>query len=102
MTLEFLPEAVQEAAEATAYYEQAEPGLGVRFREEVESVTAAILSHPLLWRQRPGGYRRVNLAGFPFYGAYDLRGERVRVVAVGHGAQQPGYFRQRLRHPPTA
>ena len=65
MTLQFLPEAEEEAAEATAYYAQAETGLGVRFREEVESVSAAILSHPLLWRQRPGGYRWVNLAGFP-------------------------------------
>ncbi len=99
MTLEFLPEAAQEAAEATAYYEEAEAGLGVRFREEVESVAAAILSHPLLWRQRPGGYRRVNLAGFPFYVAYDLRGERVRIIAVGHAARRPDYFRRRLRRP---
>lgn len=49
MTLEFLPQAEQEAAEATAYYEQAEPDLGARFREEIESVAAAILLHPLLW-----------------------------------------------------
>ena len=31
MTLEFLPPAEQEAAEATAYYEQVEPGLGGAF-----------------------------------------------------------------------
>lgn len=49
-------------------------------------MTTAILSHPLLWRQRPGAYRRVNLPGFPFYVAYILRGQRVRVIAVGHGA----------------
>ena len=102
MTLEFLPQAEQEAAEATAYYEQADPGLGMRFREEIESVTAVLLSHPLLWRQRAGGYRRVNLPGFPFYVAYVLRDERVRVIAIGHGAQQPDYFRQRLRRSPTA
>ena len=102
MTLEFLPAAGQEAAEATAYYEQIEPGLGVRFREEVESVATAVLLHPLLWRERRGGYRRVNLPGFPFYLAYVLRGERVRVVAVGHGARRPDYFRTRLRRPPTA
>ena len=70
MTLEFLPEAAREATEATAYYEEAEPGLDVRSRKEVESVAAAVLSHPLLWRQRPGGHRRVNLAGFPFCVAY--------------------------------
>ena len=97
MTLEFLPQAEEEAAEATAYYEQVDPGLGVCFREEIESTAAAILLHPLLWRQRPGGYRRVNLPGFPFYVAYVLRGERVRIIAIGHGARLPGYFRQRLR-----
>ena len=101
MMLEFGPEAAQEAAEATASYEQAEPGLGKRFREELESTTTAILLHPLLWRQRRGGYRRVNLPGFPFYVAYVLRGERVRVVAIGHGARRPGYFASRLPQPPA-
>ena len=100
MMLEFVPEAAQEAAEATAYYEEAEPGLGARFREELKSVTTAILSHPLLWRQRSQGCRRVNLPGFPFYVAYVLRGQRVRIIAIGHGARQPGYFRHRLRQPP--
>ena len=56
----------------------------------------------LLWRQRRGGYRRVNLPGFPFYVAYVLRGNRVRVVAIGHGARQSGYFGGRLRQPPIA
>lgn len=97
MMLEFLPQAEQETAEAISYYEQAEAGLGVRFRAEIESATATILSHPLLWRQRPGGYRRVSLPGFPFYIAYVLRGARVRVIAVGHGARSPGYFRSCLR-----
>lgn len=101
MTLEFLPAAEQELAEATAYYEEAELGLGVRFREEVQSATAAILIHPLLWTERRGSYRRVNLAGFPYYIAYVLRGPRVRVIAVGHSARQPGYFRSRLRQPPA-
>jgi toxin ParE1/3/4 len=101
MTLEFLPAAEQELAEATAHYEETELGLGVRFREEVQSTAAAILLHPLLWRQRRGSYRRVNLPGFPYYVAYVLRGQRVRVIAVGHSARQPGYFRNRLRQTPA-
>jgi hypothetical protein len=40
--LEFLPEAEVDAAEATRYYEECVPGLGARFREEVESTCAAI------------------------------------------------------------
>ncbi len=101
MTLEFVPAAEQEVAEATALYEETKPGLGVRFRNEVRSTTTAILTHPLLWPLRADGYRRVNMSGFPFYIAYILRGQRVRIIAVSHGARKPGYFRERLRWPPV-
>jgi hypothetical protein len=65
--LEFVSEALEEAEEATKYYEDIHLGLGVRFREEVEAITQAIMAQPLLWRERNGGFRRVNLPGFPFY-----------------------------------
>ncbi len=63
--LEFLPEAAIEVEATVEYYEIRVPGLGARFRLEFESVCAAIVQHPLLWRERQGGYRRVNLPGFP-------------------------------------
>jgi plasmid stabilization system protein ParE len=95
-TLVFLPEATEEAAEATAYYEEQVAGLGVRFRAEVETVCAAIVRQPLLWRERSGGNRRASLPGFPHYIAYFLRGERIIVAAVGHGARHPNYWRARV------
>ena len=85
--LEFLPEASEEATAAVAYYEEREPGLGARFRREIETASASILDHPLLWRERPGGYRRVNLPAFPFYLAYFIRAERVIIAA--RWARQP-------------
>lgn len=94
-TLEFLPEAVEETAAATAYYEEQAAGLGVRFRAEVEGVCAAIVRQPLLWRERPGGNRRANLPGFPHYVAFCLRGERIMVAAVGHAGRHPNYWRAR-------
>jgi len=93
--LEFLPEAALEAEEATRYYEERVSGLGVRFRLELMSVCAAIARKPLLWRERPGGFRRVNLPGFPFYVAYFIRGERIVVAAVGHARRHPNYWKQR-------
>jgi plasmid stabilization system protein ParE len=93
--LEFLPEAFGEIEEATKYYEQRVPGLGARFRAEVESVGAAIVRQPLLWRKRPGGFFRVNLPGFPFYVAYFIRGERILIAAVGHSHRHPDYWNQR-------
>ena len=36
--LEFVSEALEEAEEATRYYQDIQLGLGVRFREEVEAI----------------------------------------------------------------
>ena len=96
LVLEFLPEAQAEVECVTGDYEARVPGLGVRFREEVESVCAAIVQHPLLWRERPGGYRRVNLPGFPYYVAFVLREDHVLVIAVAHGSRHPDYWKSRM------
>jgi len=93
--LEFLPEARSEAEEATAFYEGRMTGLGARFRAEIKSVCAAIISQPLLWNERPGGYRRVNIPGFPYYVAYFIRNDRILVAAVGHGGRHPDYWKRR-------
>ena len=95
VVLEFLPDAASEVEGATRYYEQRVPGLGARFRRELTSVCATVVRQPLLWRERPGGFRRVNLAGFPFYVAYFIRGERILVAAVGHASRHPNYWKQR-------
>lgn len=93
--LEFLPEAKCDAYEATRFYEQRVPGLGARFRAEIESVCAAIVRQPLLWRERRGGFRRVNIPGFPYYVAYIIRGERILVAAIGHASRHPDYWKRR-------
>jgi plasmid stabilization system protein ParE len=97
VSLDFLPEAVDDVAKAVEWYEAREPGLGARFRREMESVCSAILQHPLLWRERRGGYRRVNLPGFPYYLAYFLREERILIAAVGHGSRHPDWWKKRTR-----
>ena len=93
--LDFFPEAKCDAEEATRFYERRVTGLGVRFRAEVESVCAAIVRQPLLWRERRGGYRRVNIPGFPYYVAYIIRSERILVTAVGHASRHPDYWKRR-------
>lgn len=95
LILEFLPEAQAEVECVTGDYEARVPGLGVRFREEVESVCAAIVQHPLLWRERSAGYRRVNLPGFSHYVAFVLREERVLITAVAHASRHPDYWKVR-------
>jgi len=95
MTLQFLPEASAEFGVAVQYYEQQQTGLGRRFRSEILEVCSLITQHPLMWRERPGGYRRVNCPVFPYYIAYFIRGDRILVAAVAHGHRLPGYWKAR-------
>jgi len=60
MTLITLEEADHEFVESVDYYESREPGLGVRFRDEVAAVVDWITRFPELPRLRRKGYRRVN------------------------------------------
>ena len=96
LSLEFLPEADADITAAVEWYEGRELGLGSRLRHELESVCSAIVQHPLLWRERRGGYRRVNMPGFPYYVAFFLREERIVVAAVGHASRHPDYWKKRM------
>jgi plasmid stabilization system protein ParE len=96
MTLDFLPEASAELYEGAAFYESKQEGLGWRFRGEVLEVCRLVAQQPLLWRERPGGYRRVNCPVFPYYLAYFVRGDRILIAAVAHAHRHPDYWRQRV------
>ena len=97
MTLEFLSEASSELFEAADYYESREIELGLRFLDEVSKICARILEDPLLWRERSGGYRRVDCPVFPYYVAYFIRGEKILVAAVAHGHRKPEYWKNRIK-----
>ncbi len=96
MTVEFLEEAEQELAEAALWYEAKELGLGSRLRDEVAHIVSRIAEDPILWREREGGYRRVNCPVFPYFVAYIIRGQKVIVAAVGHGHRKPDYWKARV------
>ncbi len=93
--VEFLPEALRELEDATRYYQSCDPDLGFRFRQLIEIVCGAIARSPLHWNERKGGFRRVNLRGFPYYVAYFIRGDRIIIAAVAHASQHPDYWKQR-------
>jgi plasmid stabilization system protein ParE len=95
MTYRFLTEAREELFESARYYEGKEPGLGIRFREEVVSLIEQATATPLLWRERSDGYRRINCRVFPFYIAYFLEGDELIIAAVAHGSRRPDYWKGR-------
>ena len=95
-TLEFHREAAAEAECVTGDYEAKRDGLGVRFREEWQPACSVISSDPLVWREREGGTRRVNLDGFPFWVCYLVLDERVVVLAVAHESRNSRYWLGRI------
>ena len=97
MTYEFLAEAKAEFWEAAERYESKEAGLGVRFRVEVAHVVERVVADPFLWRERPGGYRRVNCPVFPYFIAYFVRHEKILIAAVAHGHRKPNYWKKRMK-----
>ena len=99
MRIIVLPEAADEFEDAADYYDQLQPGLGQRYRDEVDRHIRWIAAHPVLPRVRPGGYRRVNLKAFPYYLAYVLRQQAVWVLAIAHGHRKPEYWIGRRLNP---
>ena len=92
MKIIVLPQAADEFDDATDYYDQQQPGLGHRFRDEVDRHIRWIGEHPDVPRLRPGGYRRVNLKVFPHYIAYMVQREEVWVLAIAHSHSRPEYW----------
>lgn len=96
MILRIIAEAEEDILSGALWYESNDTGLGRRFRDEVFHVLYQISQDPTLWRERDGGYRRVNCPVFPYYVAYVIRNSEIRVVAVAHGHREPGFWRGRL------
>ena len=97
MIVRVIAEAEQDIVNAVLWYDEQDQGLGFRFREEVFHVLHQISSDPTLWREREGGYRRVNCPVFPYYVAYVIREEAVLVTAVAHGHRKPDFWKSRLK-----
>jgi hypothetical protein len=89
-------EAEMEFWASVDYYERQEPGLGIRFKLEVDQFLAKIQSDPMQPRLRCECYRRVNLSVFRHYIAYVIRGDFVFVVAICHAHRKPEFWIQRI------
>lgn len=94
--LRFLPETEIDAEEAAFYYEKQESGLGVRFKKEIAKVVESIALNPLIRRERNGGYRRANLANFPYYIAYRVLKSDIIIIVIAHSSRYPEFWKNRI------
>jgi toxin ParE1/3/4 len=90
--------AVEDVAEAAAWYEARAPGLGEQLIEEILLATRRAQDNPELFRiiHRDGEVRRVLTNRFPYRIFFSVVGETLYVHAVLHGARHNRRWTQRL------
>ena len=92
------PTAESDIASAVDWYEEEEPGLGIRFADELRATFARIRAMPLqfpgVWR----GVRRALLRRFPYAIYFVMRSEREAVIiALMHQRQDSNKWRRRIQ-----
>ena len=80
------------------WYEGREEGLGTEFLEAARDALERAAERPAMFPTLRGhdGVRRVLLRRFPYMIVFLIRGNDLRVVAVAHQKQAPGYWSPRI------
>ena len=96
------PEAVVELAEAASWYETRQPGLAIRFLQEIDQTQHAIQSRPLSFPRLANTavdpvVRRALLPRFPYALVFLELQTEIRVLAVAHAKRHPDYWLNRTR-----
>lgn len=95
MKPEFHPAAEQELAAAVTLGEQRSAGLGGELLTEAERIADLLCHAPSIGESIDGRHRRFPMRRFPFAFIYRVDGDRLRVIALSHRRQRPGYWRGR-------
>jgi plasmid stabilization system protein ParE len=91
----FTPEARTEALEAQDWYEAQMPGLGERFRAEIEGAVERIAAGPLHFPRILQDVRRARLHVFPYALFFRIEPEALLVIACFHASRDPQRWRVR-------
>ncbi len=89
MTVEFLPQARTEWAEAISYYNDQRSNLGYEFALEVDRTVERILQYPHAWTLIAKRTRRALVDRFPYGILYYVHGDVIIVTAVMNLRQEP-------------
>lgn len=100
-SLVFHPEAADELADASLWYERQQLGLGDEFEDAVYAAAERVAERPLAWPVWQGfaPVRVYNLRRFPYRLPF-VSADVVLVLAVAHMKRRPGYWASRLHAKP--
>ena len=88
-------EARLEALAAHDYYAEKSVTLGAAFETELANAIVAIASNPEVWASYLFGTQRYLTRRFPFVIVYRHKPDQIEIIAVAHGYQRPGYWKDR-------
>ena len=91
----FHPTAERELAAAMEVGEKRSSGLGEDLLDEVERVVALLCEFPNIGERLDEHRRRFPLRRFPFGIIFRVEGDTLRILAVAHRRQRPGYWQNR-------
>ncbi len=91
-----LPPAEEEMTEAALFYEQARPGLGDIFLDDIQRAIDTVRERPKLGEEVIDDFRRILARRFPFTVIYAIEADGVVVVAVAHQSRSPDYWKGRM------
>lgn len=97
MKIEFHEGADREVQRTYRWYYHKSVRTAHRFLEAVDAAVQQVATNPSLWPEHLYGTRFRNLDRFPYYVVYLELDERIKIIAVQHGARRPGYWAKRLK-----
>lgn len=95
MTVEFHPDAVEEARAAWEWYRERSASAAAAFLSELETAVAKIIDSPERWPEYRYGSRRCPFRRFPYFIVYRQLEDVIQVVAVAHNRRRPEYWKRR-------
>jgi plasmid stabilization system protein ParE len=97
LSIEFRPEAEIELYEAFDWYEKQEPGLGARFRTEVDEMIEDINRRPSSFPKIENTrFHRAVLNKFPFVIIFAQELDTLVIASVFHTSRNPVIWRDRI------
>jgi plasmid stabilization system protein ParE len=90
-------EAEEEFADAVAFYNRRQPGLGADLASEVEIAVSSIREDPESFPFVLRDVRRCRVRRFPYDVYFRVEGQVLRILVLKHDARDPAYWTHRLR-----
>ena len=89
------PRARTDIETASFWYETRQPGLGIRFVNELDRLFERVEESPFQFPEIEGGVRRGLLRRFPYGVYFAPEPERIVIIAVLHLHRHPETWKQR-------